>query len=66
MNPWGLTRRQVQAMDCLTREGCRKVVAYKMEISEQCLCQMIRRVCTRMRVRTDMQAVVTFDRWRRK
>jgi FixJ family two-component response regulator len=64
-NPWGITRRQAEALDKLTEVGCRKVVAYEMDISEQALCVMLKRACSRMKVRTDMQAVVTFDRWAR-
>jgi FixJ family two-component response regulator len=64
-NPWNLTQRQSEALDKLVQYGCRKIVAYHMEISEQALCVLLRRACQRMKVRTDMQAVLTFDRWAR-
>lgn len=61
--PWSLTRRQAEALDRLASCGCRKLVAYHMEISEQALCRLIQGACRRMEVRTDMQAVIAFDRW---
>lgn len=61
-NPWGVSDRQAEALAKLADIGCRKVVAYQMEITEQRLTQLVQAACDHMKVRTDMQAVVAWDR----
>lgn len=65
-NPWKLTSRQQEALYKLAEVGCRKVVAHEMGVTEQSLCDTLKRVIRRMSLRTDMQAVVAFDRWARQ
>lgn len=60
--PLTITRRQTQVLRALCECGCRKVVAYKLGVTEQAVCQVLQAACRRMGVRTDMQAVLTFDR----
>jgi DNA-binding NarL/FixJ family response regulator len=64
-DPWNLTMRQKEVLEKLADIGCRKVVAYELEVSEQSLCHVLQAAARRMGVRTDMQAVVKFDRWAR-
>jgi DNA-binding NarL/FixJ family response regulator len=64
-NPWNLTMRQQEVLEKLADIGCRKVLAYEEGVSEQAVCNVLKSAARRMKVRTDMQAVVTFDRWAR-
>jgi DNA-binding NarL/FixJ family response regulator len=64
-NPWKLTERQQEVLTALADIGCRKVLAYEQGVTEQALCSVLRAAARRMSVRTVVQAVVTFDRWRR-
>jgi DNA-binding NarL/FixJ family response regulator len=64
-NPWKLTQRQQEVLEKLADIGCRKVLAYKEGVSEQAVCHVLQAASRRMGVRTDMQAVVKFDRWSR-
>lgn len=64
-NPWKLTERQQEVLEKLADIGCRKVVAYDLGVCEQAVCQVLQAASRRMGVRTDMQAVVKFDRWAR-
>jgi DNA-binding NarL/FixJ family response regulator len=64
-NPWKLTERQQEVLSALADIGCRKVLAYEQGVTEQSLCSVLRAAARRMSVRTVMQAVVMFDRWRR-
>jgi DNA-binding NarL/FixJ family response regulator len=65
-NPWNLTDRQQEVLSKLTDIGCRKVVAYELGVREQAVCQVLQAAARRMAVRTDMQAVLKFDRWARR
>lgn len=65
-NPWKLTERQQEVLSALANTGCRKVVAYEDGVSEQAVCNVLKSAARRMKVRTDMQAVIAYDRWNRK
>lgn len=64
-DPWNLTSRQREVLQKLADIGCRKILAYDEGVTEQAVCHVLKSAARRMDVRTDMQAVVKFDRWAR-
>jgi DNA-binding NarL/FixJ family response regulator len=61
-NPFGLTHRQCEVMEALTRHGDSKLVARELDVDSKTIDWTIREAVKRMGARNRIQAVVRFDR----
>jgi DNA-binding CsgD family transcriptional regulator len=65
-NPWGLTDRQVDAMDAMLDLYCSKAVSLEWGIDTKSVNYLVRQAMKKMGARNQMQAVLGWDRMRRK
>ena len=63
--PWSLTKREFELLDGMARTGSMKAAYIEMGIALQTASELMRRAKNRMGARTPLQAVLTFDRWKR-
>lgn len=63
MNPWGLTRREEEAMATLAKCGSSKLVGRELGISHRTVETHLARVRAKMMVPNILLAVVQWDRY---
>jgi DNA-binding CsgD family transcriptional regulator len=65
VNPWGLTKREAEALRMFIVTGCEKRTADMMGISMKTVSTLVVRAKQRMGVGTRLHALIEFDRWQR-
>lgn len=64
-NPWGLTTREAEVFDAMTRLGCCKLVAREMNRSVATIEQHCWNGGAKFNERTSLLRYLAWDRWRR-
>lgn len=64
-NPWGLTTREAEVFDAMTRLGCCKLVARELNRSVSTIEQHCWNAGSKFNERTSLLRYLAWDRWRR-